>query len=179
VTRLSDNTCVRTQYAYDGDGDGDGDGAGDSDRTATSVWSPPGGIPCGHRSSTTHTWTVNAADQVVSPGWQWDDFNRAISVPSPDSGGHGELIATNNSGKLTYQLRDVEGSVVATATTPRPAPDATTEYDPFGIVRSGSPNVLDFTKACRRTAGSAPTSARAIPRRRRGWSSTTRARRRN
>ncbi len=216
ATRLSDNTCVRTQYSYDGDG------TGDSDRTATSVWSPPGGDPCGSGSPTTRTSTVNAADQVVSPGWQWDNFNRATSVPAPDSGGQGpltasyyandylgnlsldgrtdsyvrdalnrdlkvtaagaakptitssygygddgdqpisisnsdgstesdvldpagELIATLVSGKLSYQLRDVEGSVVATASGTT-APDATSEYDPFGIVRSGNPNVIDFAK---------------------------------
>lgn len=81
-----------------------------------------------------------------------DDTDEPAKITLSDSstihdvqGPSGQVVATNDSGTLTYELRDLQGSIVGVA----PAggtPTATTEYDPFGIVTTSTPNVINWTK---------------------------------
>ena len=66
------------------------------------------------------------------------------SVSHDVQGPSGQIVATNVDGIVTYDLRDLQGSIVGIA----PAsgtPRAATEYDPFGIVTTAAPNVIDWT----------------------------------
>lgn len=67
---------------------------------------------------------------------------REITGPS------GQLVALKDGTELTYQLRDLQGSIVATVPSGEPGgrPSARTIYDPFGIVTSATPNVIDWAK---------------------------------
>jgi RHS repeat-associated protein len=59
------------------------------------------------------------------------------------SGPSGQLVGTSTGGTLTYQLRDLSGNVVATASSSAMAtgPTTRTEYDEFGTVLTPAPNV--------------------------------------
>lgn len=59
-------------------------------------------------------------------------------------GPSGQVVATKADTTLTYDLRDLQGSIIATA----PAsgtPTRSSEYDPFGTVTTPTPNVIDWT----------------------------------
>lgn len=64
---------------------------------------------------------------------------RDIEGPSDD------IVANDTNGTITYQLRDLQGSTIAIAPASGPT-SASTEYDPFGIVTTTTPNVIDWTK---------------------------------
>ncbi len=98
-----------------------------------------GGVP------PTITTTNEYADDTDSPvAAVRSDLTMASYVDGPD----GELAATSDAGILTYQLDDVEGSVVADAssTTGGSGPISRTETDEFGNVRTGGTPVIDNTK---------------------------------
>lgn len=65
---------------------------------------------------------------------------REIAGPS------GQLVGLKEGVALTYQLRDVQGSIVATvpAGSPEGRTSAKSDYDPFGTVTSPRPNVVDW-----------------------------------
>jgi RHS repeat-associated protein len=81
-----------------------------------------------------------------------DDTDEPVKITISDStisrdieGPSGQIVATDTNGTITYNLRDLQGSIVSVA----PAsgtPTASTEYDPFGIVTTATPNVIDWTK---------------------------------
>jgi RHS repeat-associated protein len=93
-------------------------------------------------SKPTLTSTYRYSDDTDEPS----KITLSDSTTTQDVEGPGDdVIATSNNGTLSYLLRDIRGSIVATA----PAgstPNANTEYDPFGIVTTATPNVVDWTK---------------------------------
>ena len=81
-----------------------------------------------------------------------DDTDAPTSISRSDGsterdiqGPEGVLVAIKDGGVLTYQLDDIQGDVVATAPSGS-TPNAATEYDPFGVVATPTPNVIDWTK---------------------------------
>jgi len=106
-------------------------------RTMTTVSS--GGVP------PTITTTNEYADDTDSPvAAVRSDLTIATYVDGPD----GELAATNDAGILTYQLDDVEGSVVAVAASSAggSGPISRTETDEFGNVTTSGTPVIGNTK---------------------------------
>lgn len=66
------------------------------------------------------------------------------SVLHDVEGPSGQIVASKVDSVLTYDLRDLQGSIIATA----PAsgtPTRASEYDPFGTVTTPTPNVIDWT----------------------------------
>ncbi|MBB4662204.1 RHS repeat protein [Conexibacter arvalis] len=85
-----------------------------------------------------------------------DDSDTPVATTRSDSttarnigGPSGQLVAIKDGATLAFQLRDVHGSIVATAPATG-SPDASTSYNPFGAVVSPTPNVVDWAKG---TAG--------------------------
>lgn len=93
----------------------------------------------------TVTTTNEYADDTDSPvAAVRSDLTMATYVDGPDA----ELAATDDAGTLTYQLDDVEGSVVAEAPSSSGAggPVSRTETDEFGNVTNAATPVIDNTK---------------------------------
>jgi RHS repeat-associated protein len=85
---LSSGVCTRASYTFDSGS------AGDSNRTSKTLKTSAAGGACGTGSTTTRTWTYDAADRVTNAGWEYDLFGRATAVPAPDSGGTGAFTAS-------------------------------------------------------------------------------------
>lgn len=88
------------------------------------------------KPSVTSSWLYS--DDTDKPTRISDARNTTRDVEGPS----GLVVATNTNGTLSYQLRDIQGSVVATASAAG-AVAASTEYDPFGTVTTATPNVID------------------------------------
>jgi RHS repeat-associated protein len=59
-------------------------------------------------------------------------------------GPSGLLVATKTGATLTYELRDLQGDIVATTTPTATRATAETSYDEFGTVTTPGPNVVDW-----------------------------------
>lgn len=84
--RDSQDRCLRTTYTYDSGA------AGDSNRTEADMWTSAPTDSCGTGVHESRATSYDSADRVTS--WTWDGFDRATSVPSPDSGGGSALTST-------------------------------------------------------------------------------------
>lgn len=67
------------------------------------------------------------------------------SITRDIEGPSGLVIASDvSTGDIIYELRDIQGNIVATGL-PDDPPSGSTEYDPFGTVTTATPNVIDWT----------------------------------
>jgi RHS repeat-associated protein len=96
---------------------------------------------------------------VTSTNRYGDDSDTPVLTSRSDgsevreiAGPSGQLVALKDGATVTYQLRDLQGSIVATVPSGAAGgrPSAQTAYDPFGTVTSPTPNVIDWAKG---TAG--------------------------
>lgn len=100
----------------------------------------------------TVTSSGGSAVAVTSTNRYADDGDEPISVSRSDgtvvrniAGPSGLLTAVKDGTTLTLQLRDVQGSVIATALG-NGSTGAKSTYDGFGVLTSATPGVIDFTK---------------------------------
>ncbi|MGB7156439.1 MAG: RHS repeat-associated core domain-containing protein, partial [Tepidisphaeraceae bacterium] len=91
---------------------------------------------------------------ITSTNHYADDSDSPISVTRSDgtterdiSGPSGMLVAIKDGTTLTYQLRDVQGSIIDTvpATGTPTRPDASSRYDAFGNILNSTPGIIDWT----------------------------------
>lgn len=84
-----------------------------------------------------------------------DDEDTPVAISRSDNtverritGPSGQVLASDDDGTVTYQLRDLQGNIVATADANAGAtgPSARSEYDEFGIVKTPAPNVFSWAK---------------------------------
>ncbi|MDA0182472.1 hypothetical protein OJ997_19340 [Solirubrobacter phytolaccae] len=109
----------------------DRDGLGRIVTTTSSGGSQP--------TATTTYQYADDTDEPISSSVSTDAFGS-----QPLEGPSGETVALVENGVNTYQLRNLQGDVVATASTSpsATAPLSRTEYDEFGVVTTPAPNVM-------------------------------------
>lgn len=98
--------------------------------------------------------TGGTEPNITSTEHYADDEDMAVATTRSDGaterfvvGPGGELVASEEDDEVTYQLRDLQGSIVALADDDANAssPIRRTSYDEFGRVTSDQPNVLSWT----------------------------------
>jgi RHS repeat-associated protein len=97
--------CTTRAYAYDQD----------SNRTGLTTSAPATGGACQTSTSTTESYSYDAADRLIDIGYSYDTQGDISSTPSVDAGGAGTLTSTYDSTDLL--ATSAQGGVTTTWTT--------------------------------------------------------------